>query len=98
MLKPFYSIKFPDSKFINNIEMGAYKPITLQLISLNIPREVAIILRDTIFKNEVNNDKLSDKDVIKIINDNFKKINFWNQIQLLHLMQFSEKIIFKENN
>ena len=98
LLKPFYSIKFPDSKFINNIEMGAYKPITLQLISLNIPREVAIILRDTIFKNEVNNDKLSDKDVIKIINDNFKKINFWNQIQLLHLMQFSEKIIFKENN
>lgn len=98
LLKPFYSIKFPDSKFINNIEMGAYKPITLQLISLNIPREVAIILRDTIFKNEVNNDKLSDKDIIKIINDNFKKINFWNQIQLLHLMQFSEKIIFKENN
>ena len=98
LLKPFYSIKAPDSKFINNIEMGAYKPITVQLISLNIPREVAIILRDTIFKDQVYNDNLSDNDIIKIINNNFKKINFWNQIQLLHLMQFPEKIIFKENN
>ena len=85
LLRPFYSIKVPDSKFISNIEMGAYNPITVQLISLNIPREVAIILRDTIFKGLMYNDKLSDKDVVKIINDNFNKINFWNQIQLSHL-------------
>lgn len=85
LLRPFYSIKVPDSKFISNIEMGAYNPITVQLISLNIPREVAIILRDTIFKGLMYNDKLSDKDVVKIINDNFNKIDFWNQIQLSHL-------------
>ena len=84
LLRPFYSIKVPDSKFISNIEMGAYNAITVQLISLNIPREVAIILRDTIFKGLMN-DKLSDKDVVKIINDNFNKIDFWNQIQLSHL-------------
>ena len=85
LLRPFYSIKAPDSKFINNIEVGAYKPITIQLINMNIPREVAIILRDTIFKDQEYDDKLSDKDVVKIINDNFNKIDFWNQIQLSHL-------------
>ena len=85
LLRPFYSIKAPDSKFINNIEVGAYKPITIQLINMNIPREVAIILRDTIFKDQEHDDKLSDKDVVKIINDNFNKIDFWNQIQLSHL-------------
>ena len=52
---------------------------------MNIPREVAIILRDTIFKDQEHDDKLSDKDVVKIINDNFNKIDFWNQIQLSHL-------------
>ena len=85
LLRPFYSIKAPDSKFINNIEVGAYKPITIQLINMNIPREVAIILRDTIFKDQEYDDKLSDKDAVKIINDNFNKIDFWNQIQLSHL-------------
>ncbi|CEN32866.1 hypothetical protein CCAN12_230001 [Capnocytophaga canimorsus] len=65
--------------------MGAYKPITIQLINLNIPREVAIILRDTIFRDQIYNDNLSDKVIIKTINDNFDKIDFWNQVQLSHL-------------
>lgn len=85
LLRPFYSIKDSDSKFVSYIEMGAYKPITIQLINLNIPREVAIILRDTIFRDQIYNDNLSDKVIIKTINDNFDKIDFWNQVQLSHL-------------
>ena len=66
--------------------MGGYKPLTLQLISLNIPREVAIILKDSIFREvQLKSDELTDKFVTQTIKDNMGKIDFWNQIQLTHL-------------
>jgi len=86
MLKPFYSIENLDSSIINCMEMGGYKPLTLQLISLNIPREVAIILKDSIFREvQLKSDELTDKFVTQTIKDNMGKIDFWNQIQLTHL-------------
>ncbi len=87
MLKPFYSIKNLDSNIISCIEMGAYKPLTLQLISLNIPREVSIILKNSIFQEiQLTEGEFTDNHVTQIIKENMDKINFWNQIQLTHLI------------
>lgn len=86
MLTPFYSIKNLDSSIISCMEMGGYKPLTLQLISLNIPREVALILSKTIFSDlNVKNTSLDDAFVKGIIKSSMSKIGFWNRIQLLHL-------------
>lgn len=84
MLKPFYSIKNKDSNILSCIEMGGYKPLTLQLISLNIPREVSLILSKTIF-SELNLN-INDKVVKHIIKSNINNISFWDKIQLEHLI------------
>lgn len=84
LLKPFYTVKNLESKFVNCIEMGAYNPITIHLINLNVPREVAIILKNSIFKDFAEND-VTDVSVKQVINENWNQISFWNQIQLVHL-------------
>jgi len=87
MLKPFYSIKNSESSILSCIEMGGYKSLTLQLISLNIPREVALILSETLFsKLNINIQSLDDAFVKAYIKSNINSINFWNQIQLQHLL------------
>ncbi|PVV54113.1 hypothetical protein, partial [Chryseobacterium sp. HMWF035] len=87
MLKPFYSIKNSESNILSCIEMGGYKSLTLQLISLNIPREVALILNDTIFsKLNINIQSLDDDFVKAYIKSNINDIDFWNRIQLQHLL------------
>jgi len=87
MLKPFYSIKNSESNILSCIEMGGYKSLTLQLISLNIPREVALILNDTIFsKLNINIQSLDDAFVKAYIKSNINNIDFWNRIQLQHLL------------
>lgn len=87
LLKPFYSVKDKDSKLISCIEMGAYNPITLHLIKLNVPREVAITLKNTIFKGVlIKDNELTDKLVSQIIKENYNEINFWDRIQLKHLI------------
>lgn len=84
LLKPFYAVKDLDSKFVNCIEMGAYNSITIHLLNLSIPREVAIILKNSIFRN-ANGKDITDEFVKQTINENWSKIGFWNQIQLMHL-------------
>ncbi|MDR6966123.1 hypothetical protein J2X31_000116 [Flavobacterium arsenatis] len=87
MLKPFYSIKNPDSNILSCMEMGAYKSLTLQLISLNIPREVALILSKTLFDNlNIRDNDITDSFLKRIIKENIENINFWNAIQLKHLL------------
>lgn len=86
MLKPFYSIKSLESNIISCIEVGGYKGLTLQLISLNIPREVALILVKTIFNNlNINSTDLDDDSVKDLIKASMENIDFWNRIQLQHL-------------
>lgn len=87
MLKPFYSIKNSESSILSCIEMGGHKSLTLQLISLNIPREVALILIETLFsKLNLNNQNLDDAFVKEYIKSNIDNIDFWNRIQLQHLL------------
>lgn len=86
MLKPFYSIINAESSILSCIEMGAYKSLTLQLISLNIPREVALFLSETIFSElEMNVQSLDDTFVKAFIKSKIDDIDFWNRIQLTHL-------------
>lgn len=85
LLRPFYFIKNEESNFISFIELGAYNPITLQLIKLNIPREVAIRLRNTIFKG-FKEDALTNKIISEEIKANKDNIIFWDKIQLYHLL------------
>lgn len=85
LLKPFYSIIEEKSKLMSCIEMGAFNPITLHLIHLNIPREVAIKLKNTIFVgDDYNEEEINEKIIIKI-RKVFKTIDFWDRIQLEHL-------------
>lgn len=86
LLKPFYTVKDVDLKLVSCIEMGAYNPLTMHLINMNVPREVAIILGKTIFKEvKISEEELTDKYLSEIIKNNIDKIDFWNRIQLLHL-------------
>lgn len=87
MLKPFYSIKNSESSILSCVEMGGYKSLTLQLISLNIPREVALILSETIFAElNMNVQSLDDTFVKAFIKSKIDNIDFWNRIQLQHLL------------
>jgi hypothetical protein len=87
MLKPFYSIKNLDSSIISCIEIGGYKPLTLQLISLNIPREVTLVLSKTIFSDlNMKNTDLDDTFIKGLIKSSMNNIDFWNKIQLQHLL------------
>lgn len=65
--------------------MGAYNPMTIQLINLNIPREVAIILKNTIFNNIYENE-LNEQFIKSGIKWKWNEIDFWNQVQLTHLI------------
>lgn len=85
LLKPFYSIKNPESSIISCMEMGGYKPLTLQLIGLNVPREVALILCETIFSDLNIKRDMDDAFIKNIIKVNVRNIDFWNRIQLQHL-------------
>lgn len=85
LLKPLYSILEINSKLISCIEMGAYNPITLHLIHLNIPREVAIKLKNTIFIGQDYSEQEIDEMVVIRIRKLYNLIDFWDRIQLEHL-------------
>ena len=54
---------------------------------MNIPREVAITLKNTIFIGvQIKDNELTDKLVSQIIKENYNEINFWDRIQLEHLI------------
>ncbi len=65
--------------------MGAYNPITLHLIHLNIPREVAIKLKNTIFNGINYNEEEIGEKIISRIQNTYKLIDFWDRIQLEHI-------------
>ncbi|MBZ4033815.1 DEAD/DEAH box helicase [Flavobacterium sp. 17A] len=85
LLRPFYSIKSPESSIVSCMEMGGYKSLTLQLIALNIPREVALILCKTVFAKVEINKVLEDWQVKEVLRQNMEEIRFWDRIQLQHL-------------
>lgn len=86
LLKPFYSIIEINSKLISCIEMGAYNPITLHLIHLNIPREVAIKLKNTIFNGQDYEENEIDERIVTRIKRTYNLIDFWDRIQLKHII------------
>lgn len=87
LLKPFYSIKNSESNILSCIEMGGYKSLTLQLIGLNIPREVSLTLTKTIFADfNFDNKEIDDLFIKDIIKSNIEEIDFWDRVQLEHLI------------
>ena len=86
LLKPFYSIIEINSKLISCIEMGACNPITLHLIHLNIPREVAIKLKNTIFNGQNYDENEIDERIVTRIKKTYNLIDFWDRIQLEHII------------
>ena len=83
LLKPFYDIKNANSDLLSYFELGIYDKITKQLISMNIPRETAIYLRNKYFENgkEYTND-----DIISILTSIYKSEDYWIYIQFSHLL------------
>lgn len=84
LLKPLYDIKEPESVFLTNIEMGAFKPILKKMIEMDIPRETSIFLYD----NYIESLKLDEKDpnITQILKTTLKdikeKLPFWIKVQL----------------
>lgn len=85
LLKPIYDIKEPESTFLRFIEMGAYNPITRRLIELNIPREIAIFLFQTYFK-EWNQCNFKDADILEKLSSEVSSINKWMAIQIRNIL------------
>ena len=51
LLKPLFDIKDSDSSFISCIQAGAYNPITRMMIDMGVPRECALELTKSLFRN-----------------------------------------------
>lgn len=84
LLKPLYDIREPESVFLTNIEMGAFKPILKKMIEMDIPRETAIFLYD----NYIESLKLDETDpniiqtLKSTLNEIKGKLPLWIKVQL----------------
>jgi hypothetical protein len=82
LLKPIYSIKYPENPFLRYIELGAYNPITRRLIEYSVPRETAIHLTKKYF-NELNLDSGSfDIDLRETLMRKQSTFDYWVRAQL----------------
>jgi hypothetical protein len=82
LLKPIYDMKSQDSMFLRFIEMGAFRPFTRRMIELNVPRETAIFLSDTVFRGEDPNVDDVDKVIRGKLKGVYNRLDYWNQVQL----------------
>lgn len=85
LLKPIYDIKEPESTFLRFVEMGAYNPITRRLIELNIPREIAIELFQTLFR-KWDQSNFKDIDLLEKLRLEVTNINKWMAIQIRNIL------------
>lgn len=83
LLKPFYDIKNANSDILSYFELGIYEKLTKQLLSMNIPRETAIYLKNKYFesKKEYTND-----DIISVLASIYDNEDYWVSIQFSHLL------------
>ncbi len=79
LLKPFYDIICPNSMILQSIECGAYRSTTKKLIEMNVARETAISLSNSLF-SDIND--LDEKSIRMKINSNKDKLEFWEQVQV----------------
>ena len=79
LLKPFYDIICPNSMILQSIECGAFRPITKKIIEMNVARETAISLSNSLFSG-VND--LDEKSIRMKINSDKDKLEFWEQVQV----------------
>ncbi len=77
--KPFYDIICPNSMILQSIECGAYRPITKKIIEMNVAREVAISLSNSLFKGVSD---LEEHEIRTEIKNNKGKLDFWEQVQI----------------
>lgn len=86
LLKPIFDIKNPDSTFLTCMQSGACNDISKKLIEIGVPRECAISLNNSIFKNKKISDDTMEEDVRAILKDNYQTLPFWIQVQLQFLI------------
>ena len=86
LLKPIFDIKNPDSTFLTSMQSGAYNDISKKLIELGVPRECALFLNTSIFKNEKFSEDTIEENIRTILKDNYQALPYWIQIQLQFLI------------
>ena len=86
LLKPIFDIKNPDSTFLTCMQAGAYSDIPKKLIELGVPRECALFLNTSIFKNKNFSDDTIEENIKTILKDNYQTFPYWIQIQLQFLI------------
>ncbi|MDD2702497.1 MAG: DEAD/DEAH box helicase [Candidatus Omnitrophica bacterium] len=85
LLRPVVHMQNIDSPILNFIEMGAYKPVTRRLMEMGVPRETALKISERLDEQKMGNileDESGDGKLISFLQNNFKKMPYWERIQL----------------
>ena len=85
LLKPIYDMKLPKSSLLVCMQLGAVESITRVMVEMGIPRETAIILKDTIFKNDkfkVGEYENLEIMIRKAIKEKYYELPYWIKVQL----------------
>ncbi len=83
LLRPLIDIQNAQNPILTYLEMGAWKPETRRMIELGIARETAVsINRETVDLSLLEDNKVSDNLLVGAIKKIYKKLNYWEQLQL----------------
>lgn len=85
LLKPVFDMFNPESCFLTCMQAGAYRSFSRKMIELGIPRETAIYLNNTLFKNKKikkETDEQIEELIRKIISEKFEELPYWIGVQL----------------
>lgn len=86
LLKPIFDIKNPDSTFLTCMQAGACNDISKKMIEIGVPRECAILLNNSIFKDKKISDDNIEEEIKIILKDNYQTLPYWTQVQLQFLI------------
>jgi len=86
LLRPIVHMQDINNPILSFIEMGAHRPITRRLIEMGVPRETALKIFKRIDKQDVKaimeDKKVSDARLLVFLQQDFKNLPYWDQIQL----------------
>lgn len=86
LLKPIFDIKNPDSTFLTCMQAGACNDISKKLVEIGVPRECAILLNNSMFKDKKISDDNIEEEIKIILRDNYQTLPYWTQVQLQFLI------------
>lgn len=68
------------------MQSGACNEISKKLIEIGVPRECALFLYSSMFKDKKFNDDTIEENIRIILKDNYQTFPYWIQVQLQFLI------------